>query len=60
MIHIGNEALALMGLLLATVTVLALACFVGPLVLFARGGVRTQRANRSLLAYFVPASASAS
>jgi len=53
MIHIGNEALALMGLLLTTVTVLALACFVGPLVLFARGGLARNARTTPLLGYFV-------
>jgi hypothetical protein len=53
MIHIGNEALGLMGLLLGTVTILALACFVGPLVLFARGGISRDRRTVALLTYFV-------
>lgn len=53
MIHIGNEALGLMALLLGTVSVLAMAFFIGPLVVFAREGVSRDRTTIGLLAYFV-------
>jgi len=53
MIHVGNEALGLMTLLLGTVTVLAFACFVGPLALLARGRLARNRRTVPLLAYFV-------
>lgn len=53
MVHIGNEALALMSLLLGTVTLLALAFFLGPLVLFARGRPARNPRTAALLAYFV-------
>lgn len=53
MIHIGNEALGLMALLLGTVTTLALAFFIGPLLLFARGRVSRDRRTVALMTYFV-------
>jgi spermidine synthase len=53
MIRVGNEALGLMALLLGTVTMLALAFFLGPLLVFARDGVSRDRRTIGLLAYFV-------
>jgi spermidine synthase len=53
MVHVGNEALGLMVVLLGTVTVLALAFFVAPLVLLARDRVSRDRRTLALLAYFV-------
>ena len=53
MIHVGNEALGLMALLLGTVTILALAFFVGPLLFLARGRVSRDRRTLPLLTYFI-------
>jgi spermidine synthase len=53
MIHVGNEALGLMALLLGTVAILALAFFVGPLLFLARGRVSRDRRTLALLTYFV-------